>query len=102
MAEYIKREAALRANCYFCSEHLKDDSPCGEKCADYMKFMKIPAADVRPVVRGHWISEEEAEEKGDYSLRDACSVCGHCDWDCTESAGFNYCPNCGADMREGS
>ena len=50
MAEYIEREAALRANCYFCSEHLKDDSPCDEKCADYMKFMEIPAADVRPVV----------------------------------------------------
>ena len=58
----------------------------------------IPAADVRPVVRGHWITEEEAVEKGDYSLRDACSVCGHCDWDCTESESFNYCPNCGAKM----
>lgn len=50
--EYIEREAALRANCYFCSAHLKDDSPCDEKCADYMKFMEIPAADVRPVPDG--------------------------------------------------
>lgn len=49
-ADYISREAALRANCYFCSAHLKDDLPCGEKCADYMKFMEIPAADVWPVV----------------------------------------------------
>lgn len=48
--EYIERKAALRANCYFCSAHLKDDSPCDEKCADYMKFMEIPAADVRSVV----------------------------------------------------
>lgn len=60
---------------------------------------EIPAADVRPVVHGHWIAEEEAEERGDYSLRDTCSVCGHCDWDCTESESFNFCPNCGADMR---
>lgn len=59
----------------------------------------IPAADVRPVMRGHWITEEEAEKIGDYSKRDTCSVCGHCDWDCTESAYFNFCPNCGADMR---
>lgn len=55
MTDYISREAAIRANCYFCSEHLKDDSPCPEKCADYMKFVEIPAADVRPV----WISVED-------------------------------------------
>lgn len=54
----------------------------------------------KDVVRGHWITEEEAVEKGDYSLRDTCSVCVHCDWDCTESASFNFCQNCGADMRE--
>lgn len=48
--EYIEREAALKANCYFCSAHLEDDSPCVEKCADYMKFIEIPAADVQPVV----------------------------------------------------
>lgn len=52
------------------------------------------------LVRGHWITEEEAEERSEQSLRDTCSVCGHCDWDCTESASFNFCPNCGADMRE--
>lgn len=41
---------------------------------------------------GHWVTEEEAIEKDDYSLKDTCSVCGHCDWDCTESESFNYCP----------
>ena len=63
-------------------------------------FDTAQTADVRPVVRGHWITEEEAAEKGDYSLRDVCSVCGHCDWDCTESASFNFCPNCGTMMEE--
>lgn len=48
--KYIELEAALKANCYFCSAHLEDDSPCVEKCADYMKFIEIPAADVRTVV----------------------------------------------------
>lgn len=60
---------------------------------------RFPAADARPVVYGHWITEEEAEELGDYSLRDACSVCHHCDWDCTESEGFTFCPACGAVMK---
>ncbi len=50
MSDYISREAALKANCYFCAAHLEDDSPCAEKCADYMKIIEIPAADVRPVV----------------------------------------------------
>lgn len=49
---------------------------------------------------GHWVTEEEAIEKDDYSLRDTCSVCGHCDWDCTESKNFNFCPNCGAKMDD--
>ncbi len=87
MAEYIKRDDALRA---IATTTLSDIA--------FGLVLDIPAADVRSVVRGHWITEEEAEEKGDYSLRDACSVCGHCDWDCTESASFNFCPNCGADM----
>ena len=72
------------------------------RCIDPQDVREIPSADVRPAVRGHWITEEEAEEKGNYLLRDACSVCGHCDWDNTESKYFNYCPNCGADMREES
>ena len=66
------------------------------------RICNIPAADVRPVVRGHWISEEEAEMMGDYSRADTCSVCGSCDWDCTESRWFNYCPNCGAKMGGGT
>ena len=45
--KYIELEAALKANCYFCSANLEDDSPCVEKCADYMKFIQIPSADVR-------------------------------------------------------
>lgn len=47
---------------------------------------------------GHWVTEQEAIDAGDYSLRDTCSVCGRCDWDCTESDSFKYCPNCGAKM----
>lgn len=58
----------------------------------------IPAVDAVEVRHGHWVTEEEAIEKDDYSLRDTCSVCGHCDWDCTESESFNFCPNCGAKM----
>ena len=67
------------------------------------EIKRLQAVDAVPVVHGHWVTEEEAIEKDDYLLRDTCSVCGHCDWDCTESQDFKYCPNCGAKMdgREG-
>ena len=44
--------------------------------------------------KGKWNTDKESPEYA------TCSVCGHCDWDCTESEYFNYCPNCGADMRK--
>lgn len=57
-----------------------------------------PTADVAEVRHGHWITEKEALEIDRYDLAYTCSVCGHCDWDCTESEDFNYCPYCGAKM----
>ena len=89
MDEYIERGALL-----------KEWPLCDEPGDAYCFVRNFPATDVHPVIHGHWISEKEAEEMDDYSRRDTCSVCGHCDWDCTESKYFSFCPNCGADMRE--
>ena len=57
------------------------------------------AADVRENVRGRWLPHDL--ENGEKSIdEDCCSVCGErfreiamtgCEW--------NFCPNCGADMR---
>ena len=89
MAEYIERETVLR------------DWPLCDEPADAYQFIRgFPAADVRPVVRGHRIGTKEAEDMGDIMKEFTCSVCGCCEWDCTESESFNFCPNCGADMRE--
>lgn len=88
MAEYIEREAVLR------------DWPLCDEPADAYQFVRgFPSADVRPVVRGHWIGTKEAEDMDDIMKEFTCSVCGCCEWDCTESESFNFCPNCGADMR---
>jgi ribosomal protein S27AE len=84
MAEYIEREALLSAAKGY-------DWVTGLKTV----LKRIPAADVRPVVRGKWIMNDES--------RTVCSLCGnvvafvsHPDrrWDFG-----NFCPNCGADMR---
>lgn len=56
---------------------------------DYLD--EVPAADVRPVVRGKWVED-------DYGFV-RCSTCGM-EWEEPEHPKTNYCPNCGADMRE--
>lgn len=55
------------------------------------KIEHLPAADVRPVVRGRWIVKTDADGKT-YGV---CSECGY-----EQYAGhLKFCPNCGADMR---
>ena len=78
MAEYIDREAAIDAT---YALHFKD--------LIQEALRNLPAADVRPVVRGKW------ENIGSDVWR--CSQCGYgiMPW----NAGQNFCPNCGADMR---
>ena len=94
MRDYIEREAALESvrEKLRISESLPD---CIPKRASVFtlasmndSLKSIPAADVRPVVRGKWI-------KNGWSIR--CSECGH---DMPFSV-RNFCPNCGADMRGG-
>ena len=60
----------------------------------------IPAADVKPVVRGSWVNNQEltrfaCSSKGMYQ----CSECKQ--WiDVFQMSGeMNFCPNCGAYMR---
>lgn len=79
MAEYIEREAALdaakKSHLYF------DLKPI---------INSIPAADVRPVRHGRW------------GVKNECSECGCQPWFERDIHTLNFCPNCGADMREES
>lgn len=94
MAEYIEREAAL--DCFACDLGKKDYS------VSYQGFMTeaafrindLPAADVRPVVRGKWI-DEHSDKPNDPRMR--CSVCT-----CVEAPllKWRFCPNCGAEMEK--
>lgn len=55
----------------------------------------LPAADVRPARHGRWAKKVEIDGvlKREYFV---CSECGQ-----TRMLNFhNFCPNCGADMRE--
>lgn len=58
-----------------------------------------PAADVRPAVRGNW--ETSPRYKG-YLLCDSCRRCYIAsNWISEENQKWHYCPECGANMREG-
>ena len=100
MTDYISREAAKKVFQEKCSEcedaymefdgFMPDCSQCLMNGAAKSIINEIPAADVRPVVHGRWVTRPYMMGKTEY-----CSRCG-------ENYGrkHNFCPNCGADMRE--
>jgi NADH pyrophosphatase NudC (nudix superfamily) len=105
MAEYIEREAFLADKKWlYCTDCDKrkgkkrgkmvtlyeiGEAPC-KSCGIHDMLEEVedyPSADVRPVVRGKWKV---------YNNTYICSSCG-------QPVSFwqsNFCPNCGADMRE--
>ena len=97
MSEYISREAALQFVFDACAE-------CMDACEEFdgiyadcnqcmlegvkLKLRDLPAADVRPVVRGKW----------EYNPGDNIPYCSECMM--PQDSECNFCPNCGADMRQ--
>lgn len=95
MKDYIERDAAKEAVCtVILHDGIRDAL---KSCID-----DVPAADVRPVVRGEWIGHPECLKYMNAYADDhiVCSACEECfsilDNDCER---FNFCPNCGADLR---
>lgn len=101
MDDYIKRQDVLDA--IWLVDPQNDGSDGGTVVLQNLELTsadvesivsEIPAADVRPVVRGRWIEKPYL-----LGTTNVCSVCG-------ENYGmphgkYNFCPNCGADMRGG-
>ena len=86
MAEYIKRETAVKAANEWVSEACMAPVMRVSRLLD--KLQKVPAADVAPVVHGHRV-----DNGGSYAR------CSQCDGVLPLCA--NYCPNCGAKMDGG-
>lgn len=100
MAEYINREALKRmlSTEKFCATCPGLDEPgggCAECVAEYIE--SLPAADVTPVRRGHWVRVGNGT---------TCSECmqgllringKQSEW--VDLSGMPYCPNCGAKME---
>ena len=96
--EYIGREACMQALCDASTPIICEGRPTF--AVNYIKAVgSVPAADVRPIMRGKWIVPVPGD--GDpycqVCKRDALSV----------GIGFrsrpvltDFCPFCGADLRE--
>lgn len=94
MAEYIKREAAIRA---VQGQRSPCRSPAQNRMLDCLKaaVIRISAADVAPVVHGRWIQVDATKCR-----------CSHCDIIAFIAlyphGDKNFCPNCGAKMDGGA
>lgn len=91
MAEYIEREkiGLTDFEIAMCNGDYKE----GMKML-LDKIASIPAADVRPVVRGKWTRRKS-------KLYTMCSACGYgySNSHYHEVEEFKFCPNCGAMME---
>ena len=84
MSDYIKREDALKAVKRVCHDN---------RCLSFIEHInKIPSTDVVERKRGKWIDDDKHNHK-----YHRCSICGHGRFNWGKD---NFCPNCGADMRE--
>ena len=89
--EYIDRDQAIKLAIYGADEW--DGGYNRERDNIIMKAIKrIPSADVVEVKHGEWRMVK-------YPLTE-CTSC-YIVRNCEHEKGWNYCPNCGADMRGG-
>ena len=97
MSEYISREELLEKEKYL------SDWNIDLHYIDSEDVKTIPSADVRPNIHGEWIFyDEEFYQQGRFAnvahrIRE-CSICHHKIADFVGN--MDFCPNCGADMRE--
>lgn len=89
MTDYISREDALK----WCRpEEWGTPDERWRPESEFGKMIKaLPAADVKPVIHGHWI---ERYRDGFGNMICECSNCH------SNNKRRNFCPNCGADMSE--
>ena len=122
VTDCISREAAGNG-IYSCPTKTDADGYIWVRTKDVAHMIdEIPAADVRPVVRGKWKNVHPSSPMLDAGGPPYCSVCGKAvplrpvvknQWKLerghisgpevvysTENFFSNFCPNCGADMME--
>lgn len=90
MADYIKREDAIKAVDNLCHVYYP---------ANKAKLEAIPSADVQPVVHGKWYTKSKTRKggHGEAYFVYGCSLCKK-----QIKYKTDFCPNCGARMDGGT
>lgn len=102
MAKYIDREAFMQSMYHEAFEKDSDLQKWDGGCWIRYKLLEnvmsaTPPADVRPVVHGKWIFDCERKMHDGWTYRQY--HCSACEFQMIGGS-HNFCPNCGADMRE--
>lgn len=92
MDDFISREAAYKT----LTEYYHHSSGV-QHTVLREALNRVPTADVRPVARAKWDVVEKPLEKATIC---ECSECKNRIWMYDGDDGWNFCPNCGADMGE--
>lgn len=82
--------------CKDCAVPHNHCAGCPRMNGPIMRIEDYPAADVKLAVRGKWKDAVQGAHDSPYVR---CSICGEYFWRYFRD--FDFCPNCGADMREG-
>ena len=91
MKDYISREDAVMVAGDMLSDLTGMTCKAGEdKAREY--FKSIPSTDIRENVHGKWV------EYTDHEIPILCK-CTNCGWVTAFYESFDFCPNCGAEMK---
>ena len=97
-SDYISRETAHALLCQFCIGAQICDHK--DNCNVEKALANIPSADVAPVRHGEWIVSRTDRGWNCAEFPTHCK-CSLCNMEISYSHKDNYCPNCGAKMKEG-
>lgn len=86
---YLDADAVL--GCFHAWRDRHGDVHEPEEMEEFQKILALPAADVRENRHGRW----EYVDYGGFGNYH-CSVCGKI---CINGGKYDFCPNCGTDMR---
>ena len=96
MDDSISRQSAIEILGKHCN--MDYGKVCGKdcECIEYMALRDTPSAQKK----GHWADGKRMKMDGTYYWFRQCSVCDYERNDDDSDKDTNFCPNCGADMRE--
>lgn len=95
MSDLISRSAFADKMCDVCNTQFPEE-PCEpSECRLCIALANAPAVDAVEVVHGRWEKVIPTKSAAKWCTKVSCSICHRQGYD-----HHNYCPNCGADMRE--